>query len=189
MITILAWSAFALLAGLVFLVLLIMGIAQRRMALVLVAVAALLVSIGLSCVAVYHVMYKSAARVSEAFAPRSGITIYEGFFGAAPAACVTVTHHRDQVIPKIDTGIDLHMRICPAEVRRILAMGPYTSKRVASTAADRPYGGGDAAGDFAPETLGDTVLVHYWALDERRNWRWIYCNLDSTEAILVDVLD
>ncbi|QQR85092.1 MAG: hypothetical protein IPJ76_10720 [Flavobacteriales bacterium] len=202
--------------GLAFLLLLIFGLIKKRPFWILGAVAALVVAVGCGLSAVYLTAHKAAGAargvaqdaqdvfhttragmdkasevvrgIPDAFKPRTGSEIYAAFFDETPA-CVTVTDHRDQVVPKIDTGISLRMKTCPREVQRILSMAPYTGTRSVSHAADRVYGGADAAGPFAPENLGDTITTYYWEVQPGRNWRWLYVDPDSTEAIMVDVLD
>lgn len=183
------------LCGLAFLFLLIFGLIKRRTPLILGAIAALIIAVGCGLSAVYLTAHKAlqaavelSRDVRSAMKPRTGSEIYAAFFDETPP-CVTVTDHRDQVVPKIDTGISLRMKSCPSEIRRILAMAPYTIARSASHAADRAYGGADAAGPFAPENLGDTITTYYWEVEPGRNWRWVYVSRDSTEAIMVDILD
>lgn len=183
------------LCGLAFLLLLIFGLIKKRPTLIVAAVAALIIAVGCGMSAVYRTAHKAlqaavelSRNVREAVKPRTGSEIYAAFFDETPT-CVTVTDHRDQVVPKLDTGISLRMKTCPSEIGRILAMAPYTAARSASHAADRLYGGADAAGPFAPENLGDTITTYYWEVQPGRNWRWVYVSRDSTEAILVDVLD
>lgn len=127
--------------------------------------------------AVYH-------ELKVSLAPRSGEMIYNDLFGAPTTACVTITRHRDQVIPKLDTSIRLRVRTCPAELRRILGQAAYSSKKERTTRQNDTDENG-----FEPSSLGDTVWVHMTERIPGRNWRWIYCNMDSTEAIVEDVLD
>lgn len=204
------------LCGLAFLLLLIFGLIKKHPPLILGAVAVMIIAVGCGLSAMYLTAHKAAiaargvaegaqdvfntARtgmgkasevvrgIPDAFKPRTGSEIYVAFFDSVQA-CVTVTHHRDQVVPKLDTGISLRMKTCPSEVQRILMMAPYTVVRSASNEADRIYGGLDASGPFAPENLGDTITTYFWEVQPGRNWRWFYLNRDSTEAIMVDVLD
>lgn len=183
------------LCGLAFLLLLVFGLIKKRTPLILGAIAAMIIAVGCGLGATYLTARKAvgAARevgrgVQEAFEPRSGSEIYTALFDSVPAS-VTVTHHRDQVVPKLDTGISLRMKTCPSEVKRILSMGPYTAARSASNEADRVYGGLDASGPYSPENLGDTITTYYWEVQPGRNWRWVYVDRDSTEAIVVDILD
>lgn len=183
------------LCGLAFVLLLIFGLIKRRTPLILSAVAALIIAVVCGLSAVYLTAHKTlqaavelSRDVRSAMKPRTGSEIYAAFFDET-SPCVTVTDHRDQVVPKLDTGISLRMKTCPSEIARILGMAPFTAARSASHAADRVYGGADAAGPFAPENLGDTITTYYWEVQPGRNWRWVYVSRDSTEAIMVDVLD
>ena len=187
--TITYWIIAAALCGVGMLVFVLFAIAKRNMRAFWFAVLLLLATVGCGAMAFYNFATKSYAHISDMLEPRSGMEIYTALMGEPATDCVQVSAQRDQIVPKIDTGISLHMRTCPEEMARILGVGEYTMERTASTDAARMQGGIDATGAFAPETLGDTVLTFYWEIDPMRNWRWIYTNLDSTEAICVDVLD
>lgn len=184
------------LCGLAFLLLLIFGLLKKRPPLILGAVAALVIAVGCGLSAAYLTARKAtvaaigvARGVQEAFEPRTGSEIYAAFFGETPS-CVTVTDHRDQVVPVMDTYIALRMNTCPSEIHRILSMAPYTRAALGESVNDViNLGGPDGGGAFAHETLGDTVNTYYWEVQPGRNWRWVYVSRDSTEAIMVDVLD
>ncbi len=180
------WLAAAVLCGLITLVLAIVAIRRRKMQPFWFALLFLAITAGCGVMAVYRVAAVAYTRASEALEPRSGIEIYEALFGKPIGNCVLVTHQRDQVIPKLDRGLSLRFKTCPLEMRRILGQENYTLTRIAALTADRDHG---ASGDFAPETLNDTIVMGYREVIPGRNWRWIYCNRDSTEAIVLDVLD
>lgn len=205
------------LCGLAFLLLLVFGLIKKRTPLILGAIAALVIAVVCGLSAVYKTAHKAAGaargfaedaqdalttartgmskarevarRVPDAFKPRTGSEIYAAFFDETPP-CVTVTDHRDQVVPVMDTYIALRMNTCPSEIQRILSMAPYTTVAFGESVNGVIHlGGPDGDGAFAHETLGDTVNIYYWEIQPGRNWRWVYVSRDSTEAIMVDVLD
>lgn len=184
------------LCGLAFLFLLIFGLIKRRTPLILGAIAALIIAVGCGLSAVYLTAHKAlqaavelSRDVRSAMKPRTGSEIYAAFFDETPP-CVTVTDHRDQVVPVMDTYIALRMNTCPAEIQRILSMAPYTTVVLGDSVNGVIHlGGPDGGGAFAHETLGDSVNTYYWEVQPGRNWRWMYVSRDSTEAIMVDVLD
>ncbi len=189
MITIVLWSIAAVLGGLAAFVLAFIAIRQRSVRTLLFAIVLVLLAMVAGAMAVFTFAWKSYARVGSMFTPRTGMEIYVALLGKPVCDRVEVTAHRDQVIPKLDTGISLRMRTCPQELRRLLSEGKYSITRAPASETARAIGGGNAEGPFAPEALGDTLLTFYWAIDPTRNWRWIYCNADSTEAICVDIFD
>lgn len=181
------WLVAAAVCGLVTLVLAIIAIRKRNMRPFWFALLFLAITAGCGVMAVYRVATGVHARVEAALKPRSGLEIYEALFGQPVGDCLRVTHQRDQIIPKLDTGISLRLKTCPAEMARILGQFEYTVERIASS--DAHSTSSDDQDDFSPALLGDTVLSFYRGMDAGRNWRWIYCNRDSTEAIVLDALD
>ena len=186
MVTILFWSALAVVCALACAGLLIIAIRQRKIGFVVAAVLVFFVGGYCGFRAVREIIDRSRTKLALAFEPRNGREIYAALFGGSVGDCVVITDHQDQVVPKLDTAIRLRMRTCPAELKRILQQGPYILERSALSAvlveAEPPD-------RFAPELLGDTILRFQWTITEGKQWRTIYARLDSTEAICVDVLD
>ncbi|MBK8613367.1 MAG: hypothetical protein IPN85_07710 [Flavobacteriales bacterium] len=186
MVTILFWSALAVVCALACAGLLIVAIRQRKVAFVVAAVTVFLVGGYCGFRAVHEILQRSRTKLALALEPRSGPEIYAALFGGSVGDCVVITDHQDQVVPKLDTAIRLRMRTCPAELKRILQQGPYILERSAIAAvlveAEPPD-------RFAPALLGDTILRFQWTITEGKQWRTIYAKPDSTEAICVDVLD
>lgn len=181
------WLVAAVICGLATLVLALVAIRQRNMRPFWFSLLFLAITSGCGMMAVYRIAAGVHSRVEEALKPRSGLEIYEALFGQPVGDCLHVTHQRDQIIPKLDTGISLRMRTCPVEMARILGQFEYTAERMAS--GDARSTAPDDQGDFSPALLGDTVLSFYREMDAGRNWRWIHCSRDSSEAIVLDVLD
>lgn len=175
------WVIAAAVCGIVFLVLLIIAIVKRNFAVFYAALAAFLVLMVCGAMAAWSFADSAYARVQHALEPRSGLEIYSALLGA-PEACVQVIASQDQVIPKIDTAIRLHVTMCPAELRRLLLEGGYSMERVQTTPSAQ-------LSAFATEQLGDTVLRFHKEVTPGKNWRTIDVRTDSTEAIIEDVLD
>lgn len=180
------WLLAAVGCGLITLVLALVAIRYRKMRPFWIALVFLMIGAGCAVMAAYRVAIGAYTRATEALEPRSGIAIYEALFGKPVGNCVSVTRHRDQIIPKLDVGMSLRAKTCPEEMRRVLNQRSYDLTRTASLTANRDHG---ASGEFAPETLTDTIIVGYLEIIPGRNWRWIYCSKDSSEVIVVDVLD
>lgn len=186
MLSIFGWVAGALLCGVGALVFLTLAIVNKRMGQFWLAGVLFLITAGCVVMAVYRFGTKVRAHVEETFRPRTGMEIYTALFPGTPELCVEVTAKQDQIMPRLDAGVSLRMRTCPAEVARILAGGEYTMERIA-TGADTA--GVDPDLPFAVEQLGDTMLAFQWEVVPGRRWRSIHVSLDSTVAICEDVAD
>ncbi|MBL7953304.1 MAG: hypothetical protein JNM62_16475 [Flavobacteriales bacterium] len=181
------WALATAIFGTATLILAVVAIRKRLMMPFWAALGFLVLTVVCVLFALYATLGRVGSRVKEALKPREGIEIYAALFGEPVGDGVQVTHHRDQIIPKLDPGITLRLRTIPAEMVRILGQLEYTAERIASNNATVYTR--HAKDEFAPGVLGDTVLLFYREMEAGRNWRWIYCNKDSTEAIVVDVLD
>ena len=94
----------------------------------------------------------------------------------------------DQVIPKIDYAIWLSFETCPEELTRILKLHPFDIKRESTAGWNTAQ---PAANDhwFKPESLGDSINVFTYKIDEAGNGQTLYVSLDSTKVFCRDVWD
>lgn len=182
-----AWVLYTVVLGSITLALAIIAIRRRSMGPFWFSLLFLMLTAGCAAMATYRLATGVYQRTAQAMEPVGGMRSYEAFFGKPVGDCVVITHHRDQIIPIIDTSILIRLRTCPSEIRRILGQRAYTSERGPAMFASGPHG--TEQNEFSPEALGDTVLTYYTELVPGRNWRWVHCNIDSTAAIIVDVLD
>ncbi len=188
--TVMIWAGISCTAFLIFFGLLILGLLQRSNNMVGGAVVALAVALGSGIGAVLAANNQVPAARTYATSKRSGMEIYRSMFGPGPDACVSVTHYRDRLVPRIDKAIRIRARICGAELKRINATGAFRASRGAAEVVPRPDASVYVSGEFAPEVLGDTVWCHRsepFASNVRS--RWIYMSLDSSEMIAVDMME
>lgn len=168
-------------------VLALIAIRRRRLRPFWFALGFFALCAGSAAVVVYRTAHGTIQRISTLFAPRDGTTIYTALFGTPVNGCVHIIAHKDQVIPKLDTGIHLRVRTCPAEMLRILQQHRYSVERTIT--GPRTGSHTDLDDAFNPSDLGDTLMTFHYELLPGRQWRWITTNRDSTEAIVRDVLD
>lgn len=183
--TLLPWAIATVICAITCVVLFLLAIARKRFSLFYLSLGMLLATGLCAIVTAYLFAGRSYGRIRGLLAPRTGIEIYTDLLGMPPDGCVEVINAQDQVIPKIDTAIRLHAHICPTELRRILSEGGYSMERTTTTSTD----GAGIAGAFSASFLGDTVLHLQKEVQPGRNWRSIDVKLDSTEALIIDVLD
>lgn len=165
------------------------GIATRHRRGFYVALASLLLGLGVAGWASYRTFYKSYRHVAEAVRPRTGTDIYQALFGHPRPGCLQVIDYQDQVIPRIDAAIWLHYRTCPPELRRVLARLPYARRTVPTATLAAELAPSLPISWFAPRLLGDSARVYEYATPDSRNIRTLWASPDSTEVFYRDMLD
>ena len=118
--------------------------------------------------------------------PKNPTTVYGVLFGKPQDNCVSVINLKDQVIPAIDCCIWMELQMCPAELKRILALRNYTMASVNTSDSlnylnpfkDRPSW-------WTPELLGDRLIKYQVVFNESKQ-QTLFINLDSTHLYLCD---
>lgn len=181
--------SFFLLAALLLLVaivLLVFGIMKKKKRLVVYSVIALVLSLGVGVYAGITLVSKSYKLVSEKILEkRNGEEIYIALFGKPIDSCLKVLHEQDQIIPKVDFAIFLHVRTCPEEMNRVLSLHDFEQKMIHAN----DIGGDNTPAWFQPNLLGDSVCICEYIKDEYGNVQLWYIKADTTEAYCMDVQD
>jgi len=168
----------------VFLSILLFGILRKNRSSIISSIFTLAIAVCSASWTVYLVLNKSYHKVTETLKPRTGEEIYTALFGKSKNDCVKVLNHQDQVIPKVDYAIWLHVEICPEELKRILNLHEFTANKVSSMDLDE-----NGPSWFKPLTLGDSILVFIYNKDEYGNGQTFYSSRDSSEIFCKDVWD
>jgi hypothetical protein len=177
---ILGWGALTVVAGLLGIVLVMLGIMRRKFPLIIPGILLLMgATVGAGAVVTLAVQ-RTADRMEQVLAPRPGGDIYEALFGP-PEDCVHVIDAQDQIIPKLDPAIRLRVNTCPSEVHRVLRQHTY---ELPMEEADR-----DTIDRFSTASFGDSVLTCSTTIVEGRNWRTLIISRDSMRMIVVDAAD
>jgi hypothetical protein len=132
---------------------------------------------------------KSYTTVNEILKPRSGKEIYEALFEESKPACVKIIHFQDQVIPKIDYAIWMHLETCPKAMESILSKKLYHLERIKSSTDNLDISLTENQDWFNLKTLGDSMLIFEYSSENRRNIQTIWSNMDSTEVFIRDIYD
>jgi hypothetical protein len=183
MTSILIWAGLSSLAFMVFFAMILMSILQKRSGMAMIAVVALFIGLGTGARAVllsHAEVIPSSPVYSVA---QEGLTFYATLLGGPSRPCVVVDHHRARLAPAFEKFECINARVCPEEVMRITQQKHCTWQATAQPALPRPPGREGAVGDFAPEVLGDTVLVSTSEQDGSK--RWMYCSKDSSSLVVV----
>jgi hypothetical protein len=181
-------------------VLIAFGVSKKKNLLIIASLICFLLAVASGSITGYRFVSKSYQKarytyrqgkqvysaIGNPFKLRNGPEIYTALLGPQISQCLEVVKYQDQLIPKIDYAIILHVKTCPEEVQRIVSLRPFSAKILT---------GHWLAGEdhrhtdwFLPSTLGDSVIV-YENYDENANGQSIYTNREKTEAYIVDVLD
>ncbi len=179
----LPWVIAALITAVTCVILFFIAIARKRWGAFYLSIGLFLLTILFAGLAIFRFGQRAIDRVGLFLEPRSGMEIYAALLGAPQSDCVKILASQDQVVPKLDTAIRLHVRTCPAEMARILGKDIYVLEHPA------PVTAAEGTDPFSPALLGDPVLTFSTVIEPGRNWRTIHLNRDSTEAIVIDTLD
>jgi glucan phosphoethanolaminetransferase (alkaline phosphatase superfamily) len=87
------------------------------------------------------------SRIIHNSGPKSSYEVYNLLFKKSIDSCMTVINFKDQEIPKIDCCIWMEVRLCPAELARIISLKKYQpavytkadSIKFLNDFSDRPY--------------------------------------------------
>lgn len=176
----------SILLALTFVSLLIIGLFQKKRKLVYWSLVPMILSLPCLIFAGTQVFVLGKAYVDESLKQRSGNEIYANLFYEKPE-CVVVKESQDQVIPKIDYAIWLHVSTCPIEVNRIakIKKTDFVKVQTINMSAQKPSAGNNW---FTPELMGESILILN-TLNEYHNGQIIYCSLDSAEMYIKDIFD
>jgi hypothetical protein len=181
---IIIWSIVSGTFFVTFLLILLIGVFRKNRVIVISSLFTLLIALGTSFWTAYSFINKSYNKVAETLKPRTGEEIYSALFGKPENECLKVLNYQDQIVPKIDYAIWLHLETCPKELNRILKHHEFTVNKVSSLDLDA-----NGPSWFNPETLGDSIMVFVYNKDEYGNGQAIYSSMDSTEVFCKDVWD
>lgn len=185
MASILIWAGLSSLAFMVFFSLAIMSILQKRSGMAMGSVAALIIALGTGARAVLlsHADVIQSAPLADPSV--GGMTLYRTMLGTPAGSCVTVLHLRERLAPAYEKFECISARSCPDEIRRITSEQHCAWRSCASASAERPPHDEGAVGDFAPATLGDTILCDDGRQVRSNLRRWMYCSKDSSALVVV----
>lgn len=181
---VLIWTVISCVLCIAFFSLLLLGIFKKKRSVIIGSVFTLAIAVCSATWTAYLVVNKSYHKVTETLKPRSGEEIYTALFGKSQNQCVKVLNHQDQVVPKVDYAIWLHVKTCPRELLRILNLNEFTANKVSSFDLDE-----NGPSWFNPQTLGDSILIFIYNKDEYGNGQTIYSSRDSSEIFCKDVWD
>lgn len=126
------------------------------------------------------------SRIINNSRPKLPSEIYTVLFKKPLDSCVTIINLKDQIIPKIDCCIWMEVRLCPAELNRIIALKNYKQSvynRLDSSAflqrfEDKPVW-------WLPQNIGDS-LTELNIVFSATNQQSIFFGADSSHVFICD---
>ena len=126
------------------------------------------------------------SRIIHNSSPKSSYEVYSLLFKNPIDSCVAVIYFKDQEIPKIDCCIWMQVKLCPAELKRIISLKKYKPAVYSKTDSlkflheftDRPAW-------WAPQVIGDSLTMLQIKFDAD-NRQTLFFGKDSSQVFLCD---
>ena len=126
------------------------------------------------------------SRIIRNSGPKTPGEVYTVLFKKPIDGCMTAINFKDQVIPKLDCCIWMEMKLCPAELNRIINLKHYQSSvyskqdslNFLSPFSDNPRW-------WTPQTLGDTIIKLNIRFN-KDNQQTLFFGRDSSHVYLCD---
>jgi hypothetical protein len=126
------------------------------------------------------------SRIIHNSSPKSSYEVYSLLFKKPIDSCVSVINFKDQEIPKIDCCIWMEVKLCPAELARIIHLKKYQNTVYSKTDSlkfsheftDRPVW-------WAPQAIGDSLTMLQIKFDTD-NRQTLFFGKDSSQVFLCD---
>ncbi len=126
------------------------------------------------------------ARIIKNSSTKMPAEAYSLLFKNPIDSCLTIINFKDQVIPKVDCCIWMEVKLCPAELTRILKLKNYQSAayiqsdslHLLQQFSKRPVW-------WTPQILGDTI-IKLNVLFDNKNQQSLFFARDSSHVYLCD---
>lgn len=172
---------------LLFVVLLFIGIAQKRRKPIYIALIFFLLAIPAGLYTSFLFAQKAYKKIKtvkiENPLKRTGMEMYTAVLGNPETNCVTVINSQDAYIPRIDCCIWLEFTTCPKELTRIIAKNELKPTNGMPDYSPRPNW-------FVPENLGaDYYTRRKYNPDDPNHDLILFFSKDSTRAYYCDMAE
>jgi len=189
---------------LLFIVLLFIGISQKKRKPIYIGLIFFLLAIPTGLYTSFLFAQKAYKKIKsgkiENLLKRTGMEIYTAVLDEPIPHCVTVINSQDAYIPKIDCCIWLEFTTCPKELARIIAkkeLKPMESEKSFNADSSIAEISGNSIPDyspkpqwFAPENLGaGYITLRKYNPDDPNHDLILYFSKDSTRAYYCDMAE
>ena len=132
-----------------------------------------------------HKIKSDISRFVQNTSPKKAEEVYTLLFKIPKDSCLMVLNFKDQVIPKIDCCIWMEVKICPAELLRILSGKKYTKTIFKSDSSNFLNPFGDRPSWWTPQVLGNNITKANIKFDQE-NEQTLFFGEDSSHVYLCD---
>ena len=107
----------------------------------------------------FNKIKKDISRIIHNSSPKPPQEVYQLLFKKPADSCSVFINFKDQVIPKIDCCIWMELKLCPAELRRIISLKKYEATKFSKYDSSKFLNGlNERPQWWRPQTLGDSLI-------------------------------
>jgi len=174
--------------GLLFVVLLIIGIIQKKKELIYVSILSLVLGGACGIWAVYEAVSRTVNTLEEAFKPTTAEELFSSTYGSLDS-CTTVMHFKIAQVPRIDNYNLIQGSTCPHQIEHILSIVSFDESMMnASSKKQKEYLNlSESWMDI--EQLGDSVNIWLHQDFENQYTLTLITNRDSTKFVSIESFD
>jgi len=126
------------------------------------------------------------SRVIHNSMPKIGTEVYSTLFKKPTEDCINIINLKDQVIPKIECCIWMEVKLCPAELQRIVNQKKYKETRYGKQDSVKYLGTFTERPEWwTPQVLGDSLIKLNIRFDAE-NEQTLFFDRDSSHLFLCD---
>ncbi|MFY7970754.1 MAG: hypothetical protein ACOVOO_02360 [Flavobacteriales bacterium] len=174
--------------GLLFIILLLIGIIQKKKEMIYVALLCLLLGGACGIWAVYEAVSRTVHTLEKAFEPSTGAELFTSTYGAMDS-CTTVMHFKLAQVPRIDNFNLMKGSTCPKQIDHLLSIVSFEQSMAFASSQKQNEAYSFVENWMNIELLGDSI--HIWLHEdlEQQYSLTLITNTDSTEFISIEQFD
>ena len=125
-------------------------------------------------------------RIIHNSSPKSSYEVYSLLFKKPFDSCMTIVNFKDQEIPKVDCCIWMEVKLCPAELKRIIHLKKYQPTVYSNTDSLKfLHGFSERPVWWVPQYIGDSINMLQKKFDEA-NRQTLFFGKDSSHVYICD---
>lgn len=180
--------AAAIFLGILFFVLLLIGIIQKKKELIYVSIFSFILGGACGIWAVYEAVTRTVDTLEEAFKPTTAEELFSSTYGAQDS-CTTVMHFKIAQIPRIDNFNLMQGSTCPDQIKMMLQNKSFeeSQERLSSSEVSKMYS--ITENWMNAQLLGDSINIWLHHNYETQYTLTLITNLDSTAFLSIESFD